>query len=216
MENVKYIFRISPYDTEKLLPQVSKALEKRAELVSREKYPGMWKHTDKFNAMSQGKTRSRLRTRLLSIVCLATGIFLFVPGLVKPQELFVPLLVGAVAVGAGIGGLWRSRKHKKNPFDKSGKILLAGKDSISTEQTVTVSFSEDGMTIPTDNGNNEFVPYSDFECAIETADILLFVYGERVTVLQKIDLTTDNISVFYELISKKVAKSTHIEVLEHD
>lgn len=198
--------QISPYDTEKLLPQVSQALEKRTEIISREQYPGMWKHTDKFNSMEQGRTRSRLRTRLMSVVCLAVGIFLFVPGLVKPQELVVPLFVGAVAVDVGIGGLWRSRKHKKNPFDKSAKVLLAGKDGISAEQSIVVSSSKDGMTIPIDNGNTEFVAFSGFECAIEAADMLLLVYGERVTVLQKTDLTTGNISDFCKLISEKVTK----------
>ncbi len=205
MKNAPFIFQISPYDTEKLLPQVSRALEKRTELLSRERYPGIWKQTDTLNAMSQGRTRSTLRTKLLSILCLAAGIFLFVPGLAKPQELLVPLLVGAVAIGAGIGGLWRSRKRRKNPFDTSAKRLLSGKDA-PAEQTVTVSFSEDGMTIPSDSGNTEFVPYSLFECAIESADILLFVYGERVTVLQKSDLTTDNITDFCTLISDKVAR----------
>lgn len=206
MADTNYIFQISPYDTKKLLPQVSKALERRTEIISREQYPGLWKHTDKFNSMAQGRTRSRFRTRLMSVVCLAAGIFLFVPGLMKPQELLVPLLAGAVAVIAGIGGLWRSRKHKKNPFDKSAKVLLAGKDSISVEQSVEVSFSEDGMILPIDNGNTEFVPYSGFECAIEAEDMLLFVYGEHVTVLQKIDLTTGNISDFCKLISEKVTK----------
>jgi len=206
MAAARFVFQIGPYDTETLLPQVSKALEKRTELVSRAQYPGMWKQTDRLNAMAQGKTRSRLRTRLLSIVCLAVGIFLFVPGLVKPQELLVPLLVGAVAIGAGIGGLWRSRKRRKNPFDKSAKLLLAGKDAIPAESAVTVSFSEEGMTIPADNGNTELVPYSDFECAVETEDVLLFVYGERVTVLQKSDLTMGNISDFCRLISEKLAK----------
>jgi len=38
----------------------------------------------------------------------------------------VPLLVGAIAIGAGIGGLWRSRKNKKNLFDKSA--ILSGDD----------------------------------------------------------------------------------------
>lgn len=206
MADTDYIFQISPYDTEKLLPQVSQALEKRTEIISREQYPGMWKHTDKFNSMAQGRTRSRLRTRLMSVVCLAVGIFLFVPGLVKPQELVVPLFVGAVAVGAGIGGLWRSRKHKKNPFDKSAKVLLAGKDGISAERSIVVSFSKDGMTIPIDNGNTEFVAYSGFECVIEAADMLLLVYGKRVTVLQKTDLTTGNIGDFCKLISEKVTK----------
>ncbi len=42
MADTDYIFHISPYDTEKLLPQVSRALEKRTEMVSRERFPGLW------------------------------------------------------------------------------------------------------------------------------------------------------------------------------
>ena len=206
MTNGNYIFEISPYDISRLLPQVSKALEKRTEIISRERYPGMWQHTDRLNNAAQGKSRSSFRTKLMNVLCLAAGIFLLIPGLVKPQELLVPLVAGAAAVVFGIVGLWRSRKNKKNPFDKSAALLLAGKDTISEEQAVTVSFSDNGMTIPADNGDTELVPYSDFECAVETADTLLFVYGERVTVLQKRDLTTGNPNDLSDLISEKVAK----------
>lgn len=201
MENNEFIFQISPYDIENLWPQASKALEKRMELVSRERYPALWKKTDKLNAVSQGRTRSTLRTRIMSMVCLALGIFLFVPGLTEPQKLLVPLFSGAIAIGAGIGGLWRNRKHKKNPFDQAAKSLLAGKD---TPPEQTVSFSETGMTLPTDNSSSECVPYSNFECIIETADMFLLVYDTRVTVLQKIDLTTRTAGDFRAFISQKV------------
>ena len=147
----------------------------------------------------------------MSVLCLALGIFLFVPGLVEPQELMVPLIVGAIAIGAGIGGLWRSRKHKKNPFDKSAKILLSGKDNIPSEPALTVSFSEDGMTVSADNSNTEFVAYDGFECAIETADTVLFVYDTRVTVLQKNDLKTGDINEFCGLLAEKIAKFVHVE-----
>ncbi len=208
MENAKYIFQISPYDTDKLLPQVSKALEKRTEIVSRERYPNLWKHTDKLNTTAQGQTGNRLRTKILSIICLLLGIFLFVPGLMKPEELAMPLLWGAIAIGTGIGGLWRSRKHKKNPFDKSAKQLLAGKESISEDKAVSVAFSEEGMTLPADNGSTELVPYSNFECSIETDDLFLLVYGERVTVLQKFDLTSDHLDGFRKLLSEKTGTVT--------
>lgn len=206
MENENYIFQISSYDINCLLAQVSKALEKRTELISRERYPGMWHFTDRMNTAAQGKRRSSFRTKLLSIVCLAAGIFLLVPGLVEPQELFMPLLAGAAALMIGIVGLLCSRKNKKNPFDKSAKLLLTGKDVIPEGQAITVIFSDDGMTIPADNNNTEFVPYNDFECAIETTDAFLFVYGDRVTVLQKKDLTTDNLKDFSDQISEKVTK----------
>ncbi len=202
MENYKYIFKLSPYDIDGLLPQVSKALEKRTELVSRERYPGLWKQTDKLRA-SSGQGQNRFRTKVLSILCILLGIFLLVPGLVKPQELLVPLLVGAVAVGAGIGGLWRSRKHKKNPFDKSAKLLLAGKNAELSE-SVEVEFAENGMTIPTENGATETVSYDKFECAIETEDSILFVFEERVTLLQKRDLVCGMPEEFCAFCAEKI------------
>ena len=39
-------FHITSYDTEKLLQQVSEALEKRTELRSRERYPALWENID--------------------------------------------------------------------------------------------------------------------------------------------------------------------------
>ena len=204
MADTDYIFHISPYDTEKLLPQVSRALEKRTEMVSRERFPGLWKHTDRFRSMARGRKRSRLRTRGMSALCLAAGIFLAVPGLMEPRELFVPLLVGAAAMGAGIIGLWQSRARKKNPFDRAAKILLAGKDKSSAEQAASVSFSEEGMTVPAGGGKAEFVPYREFECAVETADSFLFVFGGRVLLLQKMDLKAECTGDFCSLISEKV------------
>ena len=204
MADTDYIFHISPYDTEKLLPQVSRALEKRTEMVSRERFPGLWKHTDRFRSMARGRKRSRLRTRGMSALCLAAGIFLAVPGLMEPRELFVPLLVGAAAMGAGIIGLWQSRARKKNPFDRAVKILLEGKDKSSAEQAASVSFSEEGMTVPAGGGKAEFVPYREFECAVETADSFLFVFGGRVLLLQKMDLKAECTGDFCSLISEKV------------
>ena len=204
MADTDYIFHISPYDTEKLLPQVSRALEKRTEMVSRERFPGLWKHTDRFRSMARGRKRSRLRTRGMSALCLAAGIFLAVPGLMEPRELFVPLLVGAAAMGAGIIGLWQSRARKKNPFDRAAKILLEGKAKSSAEQAASVSFSEEGMTVPAGGGKAEFVPYREFECAVETADSFLFVFGGRVLLLQKMDLKAECTGDFCSLISEKV------------
>ena len=47
MAKAQYNFQITPYDTEGILQQVSKALEKRTEFVSRERYPGLWENIDK-------------------------------------------------------------------------------------------------------------------------------------------------------------------------
>ena len=205
MEN--YNFQITPYDTESLLQQVSKALEKRTEFVSRECYPGLWENIDKLNAVSKGKRRSSLRSKIMSIICLVLGVFLFIPGLMKPQELLVPLLVGAFAIVIGLVYLYIGRKDKKNPFDKSARLLLMGKDTISAKQSIMVSFSESGMEIRADDREPQHIPYSDFESMIETEDLFLFVHDTRITVLQKKDLTSNDITDFRNFISKNVPQS---------
>ena len=205
MEN--YNFQITPYDTESLLQQVSKALEKRTEFVSRECYPGLWENIDKLNAVSKGKRRSSLRSKIMSIICLVLGVFLFIPGLMKPQELLVPLLVGAFAIVIGLVYLYIGRKDKKNPFDKSARLLLMGKDTISAKQSIMVSFSESGMEIRADDKESQHIPYSNFESMIETEDLFLFVHDTRITVLQKKDLTSNDITDFRNFISKNVPQS---------
>lgn len=205
MEN--YNFQITPYDTESLLQQVSKALEKRTEFVSRERYPSLWENIDKLNVVSKGKRRSSLRSKVMSIICLVLGVFLFVPGLMKPQELLVPLLVGAFAIVIGLVYLYIGRKDKKNPFDKSARLLLMGKDTISAKQSIMVSFSESGMEIRADDKEPQHIPYSDFESMIETEDLFLFVHDTRITVLQKKDLTSNDITDFRNFISRNVPQT---------
>lgn len=201
-----YDFQITRYDTTTLLPQVSQALEKRTELISRERYPGLWKIIDKLNTVSRGKRRSSFRTKIMSIICLALGIFLFVPGLLNPQELTVPLIAGAFAIATGILYLYSSRKNRKSSFDKSAKLLLTGKDTISEKQSIVVSFSEMGMEIRVDGKDFLSIPYTDFESILETADLFLFVYDTRITVLQKKDLTYKATNDFRNFISKNVSQ----------
>ena len=137
------------------------------------------------------------------VLNLTLGIFLFVPGVMEPQELLVPLLTGTLAIGAGIGGLWRSRKHKKDPFDESAKLLLKERGPFSEEQSIIVSFSETEMLISVGDSHSERVPYNQFEYAIETPDMFLLFYDTRVTALQKSDLS-GTVSAFQSFLSGKI------------
>ena len=199
-----YLFQISSYDISRLLPQVSKALEKRSEHLSRERYPKMWRSIDRLPSPSRGAKRSRLRTRLFSVLCLAAGVILVVPGLMEPKELLVPLVAGAAAVVLGASGLWRTRKNREKPFDRSARLLLEGKDQTPESPAPVVSFSDQGMTF-SEKDKTEFVPYSDFESAWETEDTLLLVFGQRVTLLQKRDLVQGDFSGLSRLLAEKVA-----------
>lgn len=199
-----YLFQISSYDISRLLPQVSKALKKRSEYLSRQRYPNMWRHIDHLPSPSQGPSRSRLRTRLFSVLCLAAGVILVMPGLMEPKELLVPLVAGAAAIVLGISGLWATRKNRENSFDRSARLLLEGKDQTPESPVPAVSFSDQGMTL-SEKGETEFVPYSDFESAWKTEDTLLLVFGQRVTLLQKQDLVQGDVASLSRLLSEKVA-----------
>ena len=205
MEHPTFCFRfqLTPYDTQRLLPQVSKALEKRTELISRERYPALWKITDRISGGKPAQPRSRLRTKFMAVLCLVLGILLFVPGVTDPQELLVPLIAGALAIIIGILYLWRSRKHRKNPFDRSAQKLLAGKETLSTQSPVTVTFSENGMTFPPSQGKQETVPYTGFSLVVETQELILMVFDTRVTVLQKRDLQGGNVDAFLTFLAER-------------
>lgn len=206
-----YEFQVTSYDTKTLSQQVSGALEKRTETISRERFPGLWKNIDQLNALSAGRQRSRLRTKIMGAVCLALGIFLFIPGLMEPQELLVPLIAGALAIAIGIVYLYSGRKSRKNPFDKSAKLLLMGKDTISAQQSLVVSFSDSGMEIRTDGKSSRQIPYHDFESMTETDDLFLFVHDTRVTVLQKKDLASESTGDFRHFISANVPRYQSIQ-----
>lgn len=203
MEHAEYIFDVGPIDGEDLLPEVMRALEKRTELLSRERYPGLWKHTDRLNAAAEGRTRSRLRMRITGVACLVLGVFLFVPGLMEPQELLVPLLAGALAICAGIWNLWRSRKKRKNPFEEAAKKLLADKAQVRPGEC-RVLFSSESMAVKGQGESGE-IPYGRFECVIEAADLFLLAFDGRVAVLLKKELSKGSVEGFRGFMAQRVA-----------
>lgn len=199
-----FVFTPTPCIQKDILPQVSQALEKRTELISRLRYPKLWEITDSLRNISKGRPRSRVRTRVMSGICLVLGVLLLVPGLMEPQELMVPLVTGAVATSAGIGGLWRSRKHRKNPFDKSAGILLSRLQTLPEDQTLQVIFSREGMALAESAQTVQTFPWEQFECAVETEDTYLFIYEGKVTLLQKKDLTEGTLDEFRALLSANI------------
>ncbi len=192
-----YIFQIGAYDTDKLLTQVSRALEKRTELQARGKYPGMMNAVDKLNSTA-GKGRGTGSKKFLHIFYIVIGVFLLIPGLVKPDELLFPLIFGLLAIIAGAAGLLRGRKNKKDPFENSAKLLLAGKEE-PPEDITEVCFDEYGMSF-----DAEKIAYESFECVIETADAVLLVFDTRVVLLQKRDLVSRDSVEFCAYLRNKV------------
>ena len=209
---MNYGFSMSKFDIEKYVPQVSCALEKRAELISREKYPKLWEKTDKINSrrnpVKESSKGRRMSVRVAGLVCLVLGVVLVVPGLAKPQELLFALVMGVIGIIVGIRSLFRSGKSI-NLFDRPARQLLKHENQALNEKIVTVGFCEDRMEISTISAktvstNSENVSYTEFEYFFETEDAFVMTYKEHVMVLQKQDLVAKTIDEFREFISDKV------------
>lgn len=178
-----YEFQLSPYDGASLVPQVSCALEKRTESISREKYPKMWKITDHFNSKKVSEIvlkRRRLRYRVYGILLIIMGAFLLIPGLMEPQELAVPLFAGILGLLLGVFTLWSSKAQKlqSERFNQAAVKLLKG---LETPPPVRVQFTQGGMKI----ADQQTVPYSDFNFIYETKDLFLLTWMNRITICKR-------------------------------
>ena len=195
-------FQISPYSDPSFVQQVSCALRKRTESISREKYPKLWKITDRSNS---GKVpepvlkKRRFRYRIYGILLIIMGVFLLVPGLMEPRELAVPLAAGILGVLIGAFALWNSKANKQRTkrFDRAAAKLLKGLES---PPPVRVQFTQDGMKI----ADQQTVPYPDLDFVYETKDLFLLTWNEQVTILQKKDMVTGSAEQFMQFLQDRL------------
>lgn len=190
MTEKNFIFSMKAYDADALVSQVAWMLEKQTELASRKKLPGLWKITDKLNAVPRSSEAERKRRqesrRRWGGLLLVMGIFLFVPGIMKPQELPVPLIAGFLAIVLGVLYLRRGDK-KKNSYEKKAKNLLDRMNLSMKNRKLRLTFCDTELTI-SGEGEEQRIAYSSMECALETADMFGLVYENQIVLLQKKEL----------------------------
>lgn len=184
----QYIF--SPTACESgLEEELAAALEKRTEVISRASFPNMWKKTDALNRYAaRGKNRNGLFRKILSWILILAGLFLAIPGMMEPEELRTPLVLGIFFVLLGLLSLLGRRLVRKDAsFRRAAAKLLkttSGLDAVS----VQVVFNDEGMSIITQDDACS-VPYADMEMLVETPRLYLLTHDGQATVLQKKDLT---------------------------
>ena len=189
--------------TENLYYEISEAIAKRTEIFSRKKLPGLWKKTDELNRknLSEAGFKKRIRLRrFYGIILIALGIFLFVPGIVKPKELAVPLIVGAFSIINGIFAVIPGKTDAERFFKKAKKLTKAINSSVSSEDTLV--FSEDGIF---ENGEI-LMKYEELENVIENRNIFLVCDGKKIMVLRKSDMVAGNLEDFRIFIEEKTGK----------
>ena len=192
--------------TENLFYEISEAVAKRTEIFSRKKLPGLWEKTDELNAknLSEPALKRRKKFRKINgIICIAIGIFLFVPGIVAPKELFVPLIVGAFATVFGISAVIPRKTDAERFLKKAKKLAKAINSSLKPEDTVV--FKEGGIF---ENGNL-LMEYKNLENLIENRSIFLVCDGKKIMFLRKIDMVIGNSEEFKKFIEEKTDKKVY-------
>lgn len=200
---MEFVFVLSKYDEATFKAQVSNALEKRTELIARKEHPKMWAYTDKMNAKPKAAKdvleKRRGRHKLYGILLLFFGLFLFIPGLTAPKELLVPLIAGAFSIGTGIAYLCCGRTHKKvklTVFDQAATKLFHEYETIST---VEVRFTDEKIWFNV----TDSVDYWGIDAIFLTENLVIFIWHERIFVLQKKDLQSNTAEAFIRFITEK-------------
>ena len=144
-----------------------------------------------------------IRPRRLGGLSLIEGAVFLFGALGAPEELggLLPLAIAALAVG--LVGLLTGRRPKRRQSDRDAEALLRGRDTIPTQPPLTITFGPESMVISAQSEPpvvREF-PYAKLTMAIETADLLLPIFEDEATVLQKSDLIEGDMEGLRALLS---------------
>ena len=187
-------------------PQLAMALDKRLELHSRRTVPGLWSATDRLNSMSRAseavRKRRRVRYRIYGVLFLVMGLFLLIPSLMEPQELAVPLAVGALCVVSGIVHLRPRRKGpSRREWRQAERLLTAMADAGGAD----VAFDRNGVTIRT-GMSEQRISDTDMNAVIETEDLFVLSFSRtNALILKKRDMTEGDPAVFLHDLAERTA-----------
>lgn len=209
----EYLFELRPTYDERLLSQLVVALDKCEELSSRRHLPGLWRLIDRLRGAQRAPEavlrRRRVRRRIYGAVLIAAGLFLLIPALTAPRELPGPLLVGALAVvwglyslllRGGTGGT-SGKKSAMQRYEKEARLLLEGLAE-ARRAGMHIRFADREVAMEA-AGGRKAIPYSAFECAAETRELLLLRGKASGLVLQKRELTWGNWEAFRAFLSER-------------
>ncbi len=250
-----FSFVITPMDIDALCPQVSHALEKRTELLGRQKNPRLWATIDKLNSVPkvspQVSAKRRRRMAFWALLIWLLSLVLLIPGCLEPRQMPVGLAAGLAGFVLGSAVLWSQRRRllgglslavgillglcvaggqgeldqllvcvvvgialglaallvplrrQADAFEKAARKLLEGRDA-PLAQPVRAVFSGEGLALcQADLPDSAVFPFGTFEMALETADLLLVICGERILPLQKKDLAEGSFAQLRELLREK-------------
>ena len=181
-----YMFQFGAVDAAALLPQVRRALKKRAELFPDPEHPAL---------------RKSVLPLVLSAIPTAAGAALLAVGAAVPKKRKASLAVGAAGIAAGAGTLFLGLSLRRDPFEEEAQQLLERLADLPQDQTVQAIFSPAAMILM-DKNTARTILYHDIAHVIEEEDLFLLSHSAQTTVLLKQDLSGD-LDAFCDFIGDK-------------
>ncbi len=210
MGEIEFIFQVSEYDSQALLPQVSRALQRRMELRNQQLHPGKANYAE---MTEEERKKARIKSVIWGIVWVAVGLYLLISGLGKGEDgnKWLPI-IGIVCIFVGSKRLLPQRKvPATDKFDSAAKEFLDEHKGVVEEKERQVCFSDEELVIVTgalEDLEQEAVDYDDVEFAMETEDIFLLVHSGHGILLQKKDITLGSVEEFRDYLAAHVKSFT--------
>lgn len=125
-----FLFCVTPIE-DSATSQLSQVLEKRVELVSRRKLPALWRFHDWLNrrpkALPEVLQKRRKRHAFLGLWVWAMSVFLLIPSVMEPGEMWLPLVVSLGCFVIGCISLWNTKRGLLAAINLfQGIVLCAG------------------------------------------------------------------------------------------
>ena len=206
--------RMGTIPSDVAVAQVSRALQQRTELASREQLPGLWKLTDQLNERQKASAsvlkKRRIRTRFLSVLCVSLGVFLLIPALMAPFDSTL-VICSIVSIGLGAFNLWNLRRQRsgKNSFEKPAAQLLDKLYALPREITMRIAFSDSEMLMENITAgtlqSQDAIPCAEIDAAFEAENLYLLTFSGKGIVLPKHCMTAGTAEHFRNWLSSKIA-----------
>lgn len=139
-----------------------------------------------------------------------SAFFLCVVGHGSPQEFgnLLPLGIGLAVLG--LVCLFTGRRRRVTAYDRAAQKLLTRETDPQTMEQVRFTISEQEITMETlDQPDQKYtVPLTQLTYLIETEDLMLPIYAESVTVLQKRDLMTGTLPELREFLADRLVQTS--------
>jgi len=205
-----FSFQLSHYKQE-TKEQLFHALERLAEVKSRNEQPAMWRLTDKLNAVPRASQKAsekrRKRYRIYGAMLLGLGLFASLTGLMAPKELLSVLVVGMINLLLGVLLLVQPKASSSKSLQKEAERIWSAYQMFDDDKQAIVEFRENGVY---ENGA-PLGAFSDLLHVIFEADIILLVWSQKFLFLQQQDLQDASMEMFHDFIKSHIGAAAFSE-----